>query len=97
MEPISFREAIRPLYPELGPDAPDPDQYADSIIVRVLNGGSASLSERMIAYYGSDRVGDVARGRVDRLDGPAYRSWKQRLQLPDRNAGIEKLHRLWRG
>ncbi len=92
----AFQQALGPLYPELGSDTPDPDQYAESVIVRVLNTGPDTLREQMLAYYGPDRVRSVAQARVNRLDAPIYREWKMRLQLPDRPAAVERLHRLWR-
>jgi hypothetical protein len=91
-----FREALGPLYPELGADLPDPDVYADSVIVRVLNTGPDALREQMLEYYGEDRVQAVAQARVNRLDSPVYRRWKTRLDLPERSAAMERIHRLWR-
>lgn len=92
----NFRQAIARLYPELGGIGPDPERYADSVIVRVLNAGSDGLQERMLAYYGLERVQCVARARVNRLDAPTYRAWRDRLALPTRDAAIERLHALWR-
>ncbi len=91
-----FREALRALYPELGASPPDPDRHAESVIVRVLNTGPDRLREQMLEYYGADRVRSVARARVNRLDAPVYRAWKHRLQLPERSAAVERVHRLWR-
>lgn len=91
-----FQEALGPLYPELGARLPDPDQHAESVIVRVLNTGPDSLREQMLQYYGTDRVRSVAQARVNRLDAPVYRQWKARLHLPDRSPGVERMHRLWR-
>lgn len=96
MAVTTFREALGRLYPEIGPGGPDPDAYADSIIVRVLNSGSPELREQMLAYYGRERVCAVAQARADRLDAPVYRAWKTRLHLPERSPAVEKLHRLWR-
>jgi hypothetical protein len=42
----AFQEALGPLYPELGANRPDPDVYAESVIVRVLNTGPDSLREQ---------------------------------------------------
>lgn len=92
----AFRESLRPLYPELGASPPDPDHHADSVIVRVLNTGPDALREQMLDYYGADKVGSVARARVNRLDAPIYREWKNRLKLPERSSAVEKVHRLWR-
>ena len=92
----AFQEALGPLYPELGANRPDPDVYAESVIVRVLNTGPDSLREQMLQYYGADRVRSVAQARVNRLDAPVYRQWKLRLQLPDRSPALERMHRLWR-
>jgi hypothetical protein len=96
MSSNTFQEALGSLYPELGTSLPDPDLYADSVIVRVLNTGPDALCEQMLAYYGTDRVRSVAQARVNRLDSPVYRQWKSRLQLPDRSAGVERMHSLWR-
>lgn len=92
----AFREALGPLYPELGASPPDPDRHAESVIVRVLNTGPEPLREQMLAYYGVEKVGSVARARVNRLDAPVCRAWKSRLCLPERTDAIEKVHRLWR-
>lgn len=92
----SFREALGPVYPELGASPPDPDEHAESVIVRVLNVGPDALREQMLDYYGAEKVRSVARARVNRLDAPIYRAWKNRLQLPERSAAVEKVHRLWR-
>lgn len=91
-----FREALGAVYPELGVTPPDPDQHAESVIVRVLNVGPDALREQMLEYYGAEKVRTVARARVNRLDAPVYRAWKSRLQLPERSAAVEKVHRLWR-
>lgn len=91
-----FQQALGPLYPELGTSPPDPDRHAESVIVRVLNAGPESLREQMLEYYGADKVRSVARARVNRLDAPVYRAWKTRLQLPERPAAVERVHRLWR-
>jgi hypothetical protein len=64
---------------------PDPDQYAESVIVRVLNTGPDALREQMLQYYGAERVRSVAQARVNRLDAPVYRQWKARLQLPKKH------------
>jgi hypothetical protein len=92
----AFREALGPLYPELGTRPPDPDRHAESVIVRVLNVGPDPLREQMMEYYGVEKVRSVAWARVNRLDAPIYREWKGRLQLPERSAAVEKVHRLWR-
>jgi hypothetical protein len=92
----TFRDSLRPLYPELGGEGPDPDVYADSVIVRVLNVGSDALQGQMVEYYGMERVGAVARARAARLDAPVYRAWRKRLNLPERDATVERIHRLWR-
>lgn len=96
MQTSDFREALSPLYPELGPGVLDPDVHAESVIVRVLNAGPDSLREQMLAYYGPEKVRSVAGARVNRLDAPVYRDWKSRLHLPMRGAAVEKMHRLWR-
>ncbi len=76
--------------------APDPERFADSIIVRVLNVGSDRLRDAMFAFYGTPRVTAVAQARVNRLDAPVYRAWRERLGLPPRAAAVERLHSLWR-
>lgn len=92
----TFQHALAWLYPELGGTGPDPERYADSIIVRVLNAGSDELQEAMLEFYGLERVSAVARSRVNRLDALVYRAWKDRLALPPRDAAVERLHSLWR-
>ncbi len=89
----AFRQALGSLYPELGSNVPDPDVYADSVIVRVLNTGPDALREQMLQYYGAEKVRSVAQARVNRLDAPVYR---QEKTLPDRGASVERMHRLWR-
>lgn len=96
METNDFRDALGPLYPELGTTLPDLQTHAESVIVRVLNAGPDRLREQMLAYYGAEKVRAVARARVNRLDTPIYQSWKTRLQLPDRPATVERIQRLWR-
>jgi len=96
MEIDRFRDALRPLYPELGASPPDPDRHAESVIVRVLNTGPHALREQMLEYYGLEKVRSVVRARANRLDAPVYRDWKSRLLLPDRTPAVEKVHRLWR-
>jgi hypothetical protein len=96
METNDFREALGPLYPELGAGLPDLQTHAESVIVRVLNAGPDRLREQMLAYYGAEKVRTVARARVNRLDTPVYRAWKTRLQLPDRSAAVERMQGLWR-
>jgi hypothetical protein len=96
MAATTFREALAGLYPEIGGIGPDPDAYAESIVIRVLNAGSPHLREQMLAYYGAGRVRAIAQSRADRLDAPVYRAWKADLQLPDRAAAVDRLHALWR-
>jgi hypothetical protein len=95
VERISFQQALAPLYPELV-SPPDPDDFVESVVVRVLNEGSVALCEQMLGYYGMNKVQGVVQERVNRLDAPVYRQWKARLQLPERSAVVENIHRLWR-
>ena len=96
MTTASFQHTLAPLFPELGGEGPHLERYADSIIVRVLNGGSDKDLHAMFAFYGMARVRAVAQSRVNRLDAPVYRTWRERLDLPKRAAAVERLHALWR-
>lgn len=84
------------LFPELCGAPVDLDQHAASVIIRTLNDESAGLQERVIHYYGLDRVKRVARDRADRLTNPAYRAWRERLDLPPRAPDIAFVQGLWR-
>jgi hypothetical protein len=96
MTTATFQQTLAPLFPELGGEGPDPDRYADAIVVRVLNLGSARYTDAMLAFYGMARVRAAAQSRVNRLDAPVYRAWRDRLELPQRSAAVERLHALWR-
>lgn len=91
-----FCQEIAVLYPELGGVSPDPEKQAASIIVRALNFGSDALTASVIAFYGIERVQTVAIERVNRLDAPTYRTWKDRFGLPARDEIVERFHRMFR-
>lgn len=91
-----FERALAHLYPELGGVAPNPEAFASSISVWVLNDGSDEVRDAMVAFYGLDRVRAVAQARVNRLNGPVYRAWRERLGLPTRSEAVERIHALWR-
>lgn len=96
MSTASFQHTLAPLFPELGGEGPDLERFADSIIVRVLSVGSGHDLDAMFAFYRMARVRAVAQSRVNRLDVPVYRTWRERLELPQRAAAVERLHALWR-
>ena len=91
-----FEAGIQRLYPELGGTVPDLEQYAASIILRVLNQGDPALQEALFGCYGRERVRKEAVARAHRLTNPAYRRWATRLSLPPRSAAIARLQALWR-
>lgn len=95
MTTTEFVQAIAGLYPELGGAAPSLEQYAPSIILRVLNEGDPALQEAALAHYGTERVRAVAVDRIHRLSNPAYRHWAPRLNLPARPAAVERVQALW--
>lgn len=87
---------VRELFPELAGQPVDVDVHAPSVIMRALNDGSAALQDRVIGYYGEDVVRRVAVGRADRLTNPAYRFWRDRLGLPERDQEVEFVQSFWR-
>jgi hypothetical protein len=91
-----FAASLGELFPELCGAPIDLDQHAAAVIIRTLNDGSAALQERVIHYYGLDRVRRVAQERADRLTNPAYRAWHERLDLPPRAPDIAFVQGLWR-
>lgn len=95
MTTSELMQAIAWLYPELGGAAPDLEQYAPSIILRVLNDGDPALQEAALTHYGMERVRAVAVDRLHRLNNPAYRHWAPRLNLPARSAAVERVQSLW--
>lgn len=92
----AFQHDIAVLYPELSGSAPDPERFAESIIVRVLNFESIPLVDSLLVFYGFERVRAVAQAQVNRLDAPVYRRWRERLDLPERDEMVERFHRMWR-
>lgn len=91
-----LRRDLAGLYPELCGTLPDLEQHAESVIVRALNAGAPELVEAVLEYYGIDRVRAVVQARVNTLDRPAYRAWKDRLELPVRDEIVERFHMMWR-
>ncbi|HKP76574.1 MAG TPA: hypothetical protein VJT67_13685 [Longimicrobiaceae bacterium] len=92
----ALRTSLRELFPELCGAPIDLERHAASVIVRALNDGSESLQEGVIRYYGLDRVRQVAAERTDRLTNPAYRAWRERLELPAGDPRVAYAHSLWR-
>jgi len=92
----TFTAALGELFPELCGAPVDLEGHAASVIVRALNDGASGLQERVIAHYGLDRVKRVAQARADRLDNPAYRAWRERLDLPPRAPDVAFVQGLWR-
>lgn len=87
---------VRELFPELCGAAVDLEAHASSIILRALNDGSTGLQEHVVRHYGFERVKRVAHAQVDRLTNPAYRAWRDRLELPPRDPGVAFIQGLWR-
>jgi hypothetical protein len=88
--------SVRELFPELCGAPLDLERHAAAVIVRVLNDGSPRLQESVIHHYGLQRVKRVAGERADRLTNPAYRAWRERLDLPPREPGVTFVQGLWR-
>lgn len=87
---------LRGLFPELCGESPDLESHAGAIVVRGLNDGSPRLQEELIRHYGLERVKRIARSRADRLTNPAYRRWRERLDLPPRDPSVAFVQGLWR-
>ena len=100
-EPATAAEAerlsheVRRLFPEVGGPI-DLEKFAASVLLRVLNDGSPVLRERVLAYYGPERSAVLAISRLNRLTNPAYRAYRERLHLPDRDPGVTYMQSLWR-
>jgi len=92
----SLDTSVRELFPELCGAPVDLEAHAASVILRALNDGSAGVQDRVVRYYGFERVKRIAHARVDRLTNPAYRSWRERLDLPARDPGVAFVQGLWR-
>jgi hypothetical protein len=84
------------LFPELCGAPVDLDGNAASVIMRALNDGSSRVQEHVINHYGLERVKRVAHARADRLSNPAYRAWRDRLDLPPRPPDVAFVQGLWR-
>jgi hypothetical protein len=93
----SLGASLLEIFPELCGAQFDLESHAASVIVRALNDGSPALQERVIHHYGLDRVKRVAEDRADRLTNPAYRAWRERLDLPPRPPDIAFVQGLWCG
>lgn len=87
--------SVGELFPELCGRPVDLEAHAASVIVRALNDGSAELQDAVVRHYGLDRVRQVARKRADRLTNPAYRAWRKRLDLPERDPAVERVQGFW--
>jgi hypothetical protein len=88
--------SLRELFPELCGAPVDLEGHAASVIMRALNDGGSTLQEHVIGHYGIDRVKRVAQDRADRLSNPAYRAWRERLDLPPRAPDVAFVQGLWR-
>jgi len=88
---------IRELFPELCGKPLDLEAHAASVIVRALNDGSGEMQDSVVRHYGLERVKQVARRRADRLSNPAYRAWRKRLDLPERDHAVEFVQGFWLG
>lgn len=95
MTTAEFAQEVAGLYPELGGATPSLEQYAASIILRILNEGDPALQEAALMHYGVQRVRAVAIERLHRLNNPAYRHWAPRLDLPARPPAVERVQALW--
>jgi hypothetical protein len=87
--------SIHELFPELCGKTVDLEAHAASVIVRALNDGSSEMQDVVVRHYGLDRVKQVARKRADRLSNPAYRAWRKRLNLPERDPAVEFVQGFW--
>jgi hypothetical protein len=92
----TFAASLGELFPELCGASVDLDQHAASVIIRTLNDGPPALQERVIAHYGLDWIKRVAHERANRLTNPAYRAWRERLELPPRAPDVAFVQGLWR-
>ena len=95
-DPTDLATSVRELFPELVGRPIDLDAHAPSVILRALNDGSPELQADVVRHYGIDRVKQIARSRADRLTNPAYRAWRQRLELPERDPGVAFVQGFWR-
>lgn len=95
IETVRLSRDVRRLFPEIG--APiDLEEHAPSVLLRALNDGSPALCERVLAYYGPERSAALALSRLNRLTNPAYRAYRERLHLPEREPGVTYMQGLWR-
>ena len=92
----TFTASLGEPFPELCGAPVDLEYHAASVIMRALNDGASGLQEHVIAHYGLDRVKRVAQARADRLSNPAYRAWRERLDLPTRAPDVAFVQGLWR-
>jgi len=75
---------VRRLFPEVGGPI-DLEKHAASVLLRAVNDGSPALRERALAI-----------SRLNRLTNPAYRAYRERLHLPERDPGVTYMQSLWR-
>lgn len=95
VEAVRLSHDVRRLFPEVGASI-DLEQHAPSVLLRALNDGSPALRERVLAYYGPERSAALALSRLNRLTNPAYRAYRERLHLPEREPGVTYMQALWR-
>ncbi len=84
------------LFPEVGGERIDLEKHAPSVLVRALNDGSPTLRERVLVFYGLARARVLVLSRLNRLTNPAYRAYRERLGLPERDAGVTYMQSFWR-
>ncbi|MGI8548988.1 MAG: hypothetical protein ACR2M1_16980 [Gemmatimonadaceae bacterium] len=95
VEAVQLSHDVRRLFPEVG--APiDLEKHALSVLLRALNDGSPALRERVLAYYGPKRSAALALICLNQLTNPAYRAYRERLRLPEREPGVTYMQGLWR-
>lgn len=93
---IELAADLRDLFPELCGAPLDLEAHAPAVVVRALNDATPRVQQRVIEHYGLERVTRIARSRADRLSNPAYRAWRERLDLPPRDSGVAFVQGLWR-
>lgn len=94
-EAVRLSHDVRRLFPEVG-EPIDLEKHALAVLLRALNDGSPALRERVLAYYGPERSAVLARSFLNQLTNPAYRAYRERLDLPDRDPAVTYMQSLWR-
>lgn len=95
IQAVRLSRDVRRLFPEVS-EPIDLEEHAPSVLLRALNDGSPELRERVLAYYGPERSAALALSRLNRLTNPAYRAYRERLGLPEREAAVTYMQGLWR-